>query len=42
MGICGLVLGIIVMSIALIATSLRKLDSDEGKSNSVLLCTPIS
>ena len=30
-GCCALFLGIVIMSIALIATSLRKLDSDEGK-----------
>lgn len=40
MGICALFLGIVVMSIALIATSLRKLDSDEGMlSYFVLLST---
>lgn len=30
-GCCAFFLGIVIMSIALIATSLRKLDSDEGR-----------
>lgn len=33
MGICALFFGIVVMAIVLIATSLRKLDSDQGWLN---------
>lgn len=42
MGICALFLGIVVMSIALIATSLRKLDSDEGMLSYFVLLSTIN